>query len=81
MLICQELTRGFGSKCNKPKCMIKIDFKKAYDSVSWGFIEEMMATLNFPWKFIGWVITCISLMSFSLMINGSLCGLFKGGRG
>lgn len=52
VLICQDLTKGFNRKNNKPKCMMKLDLGKAYDSVSRGFIEEMLAALQFPWKLI-----------------------------
>lgn len=81
VLICQKLTKGFGRKNNKPKCLMKIDLKKACDSVNWEFIEEMMAALQFPWKFIRWIMACVSSTSFSLMINGSLCRFFKGEKG
>lgn len=79
--MCQKLTKGFNRKGGKPKCMIKIDLKKAYDIVSWDFVEEMLAALQFPWKFIRWVMMCIKSTSFSLMINGALCGYFKGKKG
>lgn len=81
VLICQELTRGFSMKNNKPKCIMKIDLRKAYDIVSWDFIEEMLAALQFPLKFIRWIMSCISSTAFSLMINGSLCGFIKGENG
>lgn len=81
VLICQELTRGFNRKDGKPKCLMKIDLKKAYDSVSWQFIEEMMVALQFSCTFIRCVMECISTPSYSLLINGSLCGFFKGEKG
>lgn len=46
--MCQELTKGFNRKGGKPKCLMKIDMKKAYDSVCWDFVEEMLAALQFP---------------------------------
>lgn len=80
ILVRQELTKRFKRKGGKPKCLIKIDLRKAYDSISWAFIEEMPSALQFPKKYINWVMACITT-PYSLMINGDLCGFFSGKRG
>ena len=41
----------------------------------------MLTTLQFPSKFIGWIMECITSTSYSLTYNGSLHGFFKGKRG
>lgn len=64
-----------------PKCLIKVDIKKAFDTISWEFLEAVLRGLNFPLKFISWLMECISNTSFSIDINGSLEGHFKGERG
>lgn len=40
-----------------------------------------MIGLNFPQMFIDWVMECLSTPSYSLSINGCLCGFFQGKRG
>ncbi|KAL2927668.1 LINE-1 retrotransposable element ORF2 protein [Bienertia sinuspersici] len=81
IMVCQDIVRRYGRKNNSPSCMIKLDLRKAYDTVDWKFIEEMLQELNFPNVFTEWVMECISTPSFSLVLNGSSYGYFKSCRG
>ncbi|XP_074267220.1 uncharacterized protein LOC141590534 [Silene latifolia] len=81
VLICQDLVRLYNRKAASPHCLIKIDLKKAYDSVEWLFLEKMMGALQFPQKFIDMVMVCVSSPSYSLNVNGNHFGLFPGKRG
>lgn len=81
ILLAQELIRNYGRKNASPMCLIKVDIKKAFDSISWNFLESILKGLNFPSNFIGWVLQCVTTTSFSLSINGSLEGYFRGERG
>ena len=81
ILMAQELVRGYGRTTLSPKCAVKIDLKKAFDSLSWEFIFEVMKTLKFPRDFIWWVRKCLTTPRFSISINGGLAGYFKGARG
>ena len=81
VLVCQEVARGYTRKNISPRCMLKIDLKKAYDSIHWTFIQELLSSLKFPLQFITCVMACITTTSFSIQLNVSLEGYFKGGRG
>lgn len=74
--MCQDLVRHYGTKCVKPICIMKLDMEKAYDTIDWGFLKEMLKKLNFPNSFINRVMTCVQTLKFSIMVNGSLHGFF-----
>ena len=81
VLLAQELMRGYHRVDSPPRGAIKVDLKKAFDSVRWDFIMDLLEGLHFPLKMIRWVASCISTPKFSLNINGSLEGFFKSSRG
>ncbi|KAK6142914.1 hypothetical protein DH2020_023262 [Rehmannia glutinosa] len=56
-------------------------FISAYDTISWSFLEQVLNGLGFPPIFISWVMECVSSVSYSICINGSLQGKFPGKRG
>jgi len=81
VLICQDLARGYQRKHISPRCILKIDLKKAFDSIHWPFIWRMLEALKFPNPFIHWIKECVTNVSFNLHLNGQDHGWFKGGRG
>jgi hypothetical protein len=42
-------------KKNENGVILKLDYKKAYDRVSWHFLEEMLVTRGFGSRWIAWV--------------------------
>lgn len=81
VLLVQELVNGYGRKHLSPRCAIKIDRRKAFDSIDWSFLFDMLVTLNFPAQFIRWIDGCITTPKFSISINGGLMGYFEGQKG
>lgn len=51
VMLVQELFVGYERKNILARCMDKIDLRKAYDTVEWGFISELLLALNFPPNF------------------------------
>ena len=54
---------------------LKLDMSKAYDRVEWNFLDKMMEKLRFDRKCIDLINSCISIVSFSILLNGAPHGL------
>lgn len=48
ILVWQGLVRDYHKPIGSPRCLMKLDLKKAYDMLSWQFIEDVLKGLNFP---------------------------------
>ncbi|WMV57204.1 hypothetical protein MTR67_050589 [Solanum verrucosum] len=81
VLICHDLLRHYSRKNVSPRCLMKIDLKKAYDMVSWDFLEKVLTGFGFPGKFIKWIMLCVTTTMFSVKVNGENHGYFAGRRG
>lgn len=81
ILLCHEVVRGFVRSSHTPKALFKIDLQKAYDSVSWVFVEKVLHKMNFPTWFVKWIRECITTPKYSILVNGSPAGYFEGTRG
>ncbi|XP_074300967.1 uncharacterized protein LOC141632307 [Silene latifolia] len=77
----QSLVKGYGRKYLTPRCLVKVDIRKAFDSLQWDFIQQMLHALKFPDIFVKWIMGCITSSWFSIKINGSVHGFFKGNSG
>ncbi|KAL0455385.1 UNVERIFIED_CONTAM: hypothetical protein Slati_0877700 [Sesamum latifolium] len=81
ILLGQELFHGYNRQQLPPRCALKIDLRKAYDTLEWDFILAMLQLFGFPPKLIQWIEECISSTSFSIALNGEIHGFFPGARG
>lgn len=64
-----------------PRCTLKIDIQKAYDTLPREFLHAVMVGLHFPSTFISWVMECVRTVRYSIMVNGELEGFFDAQRG
>lgn len=81
VLLMHELIRNYHRDDGPPRCAIKVDLMKAYDSVDWEFLIDTITAMEFPVMFVKWVKACITTPMYSVMINGGLEGYFPGARG
>nr|GEY95222.1 hypothetical protein [Tanacetum cinerariifolium] len=64
------------------KCISKIIANSIKESLKLlGFLKEVLVGFGFHARMIGWIMECVTTTSFSISINGSLHGFFKGKRG
>ncbi|GKB49009.1 RNA-directed DNA polymerase, eukaryota, reverse transcriptase zinc-binding domain protein [Tanacetum coccineum] len=81
ILLTQELLKGYNCINGPKRCSSKIEIQKAYDIVSWSFIDKVLRHFGFPEKMIRWIMTCISTPKFTIYVNGERFSYFRGGRG
>lgn len=81
LLLATELVKDYHKDSISSRCAIKIDISKAFDSVQWSFLINVLEAMNFPPMFIHWIKLCITTASFSVQVNGDLVGYFQSARG
>ncbi|XP_062089172.1 uncharacterized protein LOC133795731 [Humulus lupulus] len=81
VMILQDLLKNYKRKTVSPRCTIKIDISKAYDTVNWDFLEALLNAYNLPEKFVRMVMICIRSTTYSITMNGRVQGSFKGEKG
>ncbi|KAJ9538526.1 hypothetical protein OSB04_031259 [Centaurea solstitialis] len=68
-------------RLKKKGLLLKVDFDKAYDSVEWDFLLDMMKEMGFGQRWCRWVLACLKSSTVSVQVNGSPTKEFKMGRG
>ncbi|KAL0293402.1 UNVERIFIED_CONTAM: Retrovirus-related Pol polyprotein from type-2 retrotransposable element R2DM [Sesamum angustifolium] len=81
ILLAQEMFAGYNRQGLPKRCALKVDLRKAYDTVEWDFLIAALKMFGFPDLFIGWIEECVTTPMFSVCINGNPHGFFKGARG
>ena len=61
--------------------VLKIDLSKAYHRVSWTFLRVILSKMGFDVSFITWVMSSLTSVSFSVLINGVTSSFFRSGYG
>ncbi|GKC19605.1 RNA-directed DNA polymerase, eukaryota, reverse transcriptase zinc-binding domain protein, partial [Tanacetum coccineum] len=73
-LILSEVIDWF-KKIKKKMLIFKVDFKKAFDSVSWKYLDFVLLSLGFGSKWRSWIRACLHSSRASILINGLHCAM------
>ena len=78
--VAQEALHSLKAK-NISGAILKLDLSKAYDRVSWLYVKMLLIHLGFDIGFVRWVMGCITLATFTVLINGVASPFLKAERG
>ncbi|CAN0870549.1 Putative ribonuclease H protein At1g65750 [Linum grandiflorum] len=82
IIIMQEVVHSMhGRKGKIGQMVLKIDLAKAYDKISWKFVEETLNLAGIPNPMVSLIMECISTVSFRILWNGGATDSFVPGRG
>nr|GEW80130.1 reverse transcriptase domain, reverse transcriptase zinc-binding domain protein [Tanacetum cinerariifolium] len=79
-LIANEIIRMANLEDHK-LLLFKVVFEKAFDSVSWAFLQDVMSQMRFGLKWRNWTRAYLSSASISVLINGAPMKEFQMERG
>lgn len=65
----------------KPGVLCKLDLEKVYNHVNWEFLMYVMRRCGIGMKWRRWIWKCVSMASFSVLLNGVPKGNFGCNRG
>ncbi|GJU53564.1 putative RNA-directed DNA polymerase, eukaryota, reverse transcriptase zinc-binding domain protein [Tanacetum coccineum] len=79
-LILSEVIEWYKKK-KKKMLLFKVDFEKAFDSVSWRFLDHVMERLGFSSTWRKWIMAGLKSSRASILVNGSPTSEFSLKRG
>ncbi|CAL5380958.1 unnamed protein product [Camellia sinensis] len=80
VLIANEIV-DWWKKTKTRGVILKLDFEKAYDTVNWEYLFDMLQKFGFGARWIGWVKACVTSHSISVLVNGSPTAEFNPQKG
>ncbi|KAJ9551049.1 hypothetical protein OSB04_015094 [Centaurea solstitialis] len=80
VLIANELI-NLAKKEKAPLLAFKVDFEKAFDSINWDFLLDVLAQMGFGKIWCNWMKGCLMSASVSVLVNGTATREFKMERG
>jgi hypothetical protein len=67
---------------DKAGCVaLKLDISKAYDRMSWEYLRAVLIRMGFSDKWVHWMVMCVELVDYSVLVNGEKVGHVILGRG
>ena len=80
VLMANEVVENLRRRGRSGLCL-KVDFEKAYDSVRWEFLYDMLQRMGFHYRWILWIRGCMESVFVLVLVNGSPTEEFTPSRG
>jgi hypothetical protein len=64
-------------KSGDPGMILKLDYEKAYDRVSWNFLFDMLTSRGFSENWVNWMKAIVKCGSVGVNLNGEESSYFK----
>lgn len=70
ILLAHEVFNSFKNKGGKEGWLAsKLNMEKSYDRLEWNYVLTTLKKLGFHCQFIEWIKSCITTVSFSIIVN------------
>jgi hypothetical protein len=69
-LYTQNLIREL-HRAGKPTLFLKLDIAKAFDTVRWDYLQEVLHKFGFGHRWRSWVTTLLATSTSSVLLNGA----------
>jgi hypothetical protein len=80
VVVAHELVHSLHKK-KDPGLIIKLDYEKAYDRISWDFLFEVLSSRGFSERWVNWIKCLMKGGSVGVILNGEESSYFKPGKG
>jgi hypothetical protein len=57
-------------KNKTPALLFKLDIRKAFDSIRWGYLFDLLEKRGFPARFRNWIVALLNTASSRVLLNG-----------
>jgi exonuclease III len=79
-ILVRQLARKINSR-REAGVLLKLDISRAFDSISWSFLLEVLQRLGFPTVWLRWIIIALRTASTRVVVNGMPGRKFMHARG
>lgn len=78
VILLREVLHSFNStKYRHNDFCLKLDLSKAFDRMSWSYLQEFLPLYGFSVKMCEWIMLCVRSAEFSVVVNGRGDGFLK----
>jgi hypothetical protein len=61
--------------------LFKLDIRKAFDSIRWEYLVDLLQRRGFPYRFLNWIVALLTTFTSRVILNGLAGSPISHGRG